>query len=242
MQAGRSGRELAGKRLVAIGGTRGIGLATALAARESGADVIVASRDAEHLATALQELGPGAEGLMLDVTDEAAVRRFFAKVGPFDHLVTTAAYIVRKPFMEASIDDARRSFDSKFWGQVYAARHGAPHIRPGGSIVLVSGISSRRGIGSMAFPAAINGAIEALGRSLAVSLAPIRVNVVSPGYIDTPDHGGPERRQTLREVASRIPARRVGQPEEVAQAILYLIANPFSTGTVLDIDGGHLAA
>ncbi|MFG1207890.1 SDR family oxidoreductase [Xanthobacter flavus] len=238
---------LADRRVVVIGGTKGIGFATAEAAVAEGAEVVVASRDASRVAGAVERLGAkapgaGASGASLDIADAEAVARFFGQIGPFDHLVTTAAHVVRKPLLEADLNEARASFDSKFWGQVNAVRSGAPLIRAGGSIVLVSGISSRRGIGTMAFPAAINGAVEALARSLAVSLAPIRVNAVSPGYIDTPGHGGPERAATLAKVAAAIPAGRPGRPEEVAQAILYLLTNPFSTGTVLDIDGGHLAA
>lgn len=233
---------LAGRRVVVIGGTKGIGLAAAEAAVGEGAEVVVASRDGARVAGAVEQLGAQASGASLDIADAPAVARFFKQLGPFDHLVTTAAHVLRKPLMEADLAEARASFDSKFWGQVNAVRSGAPLIRPGGSIVLVSGISSRRGIGAMAFPAAINGAVEALARSLAVSLAPIRVNAVSPGYIDTPGHGGPERAATLARVAAAIPAGRPGRPEEVAQAILYLLTNPFSTGTVLDIDGGHLAS
>ncbi|MFG1280010.1 SDR family oxidoreductase [Xanthobacter autotrophicus] len=237
-----AGGRLAGQRVVVIGGTRGIGFAAAQAVAAEGGEVVVASRNPGHVARAVAALGPSASGHALDIGDRQAAAAFFAQVGPFDHLVTTAAQVLRKSLLEADLDEARASFEGKFWGQVHAARFGAPLIRPGGSIVLVSGISSRRGLGGMAFPSAINGAIEALSRSLAVSLAPIRVNTVSPGYIDTPGHGGAERSAVLKKVAAAIPAGRPGRPEEVAQAIVYLITNPFSTCTVLDIDGGHLAS
>ena len=111
------------------------------------------------------------------------------------------------------------------------------------SITLTSGISSRRGTPSLVITGAINAAIESLCRSLALTLAPVRVNAVSPGYVDTPGHDDAQgcRRAVLAKVAGSIPAGRVGRPEEIAQTVLYLMTNEFSTGTVVDIDGGHLA-
>ncbi len=234
---------LAGKRVVIIGGSEGMGYAVAQAALGSGAKVLIASRSAQKLAAARAALGSGVDIDTLDVTDENAVRAFFERCGPIDHLVTSAAVVNRKPFFEVTAAEAHAAFESKFWGQFYAARHAAPNIRGNGSITFFSGISSRKGMPGLVVTSAINGAVESLCRSLALTLAPVRVNAVCPGFIDTPGHDDPagKRRQVLAKVAAAIPARRVGTPEEVAQTVLYLMQSEFTTGTVIDIDGGHLA-
>src|SRR5688572_231674 len=234
---------LAGKRVVVIGGSEGMGYAVAQAAAASGAQVLIASRSAQKLAAARATLGGAVETDTLDVTDEARVRAFFERCGAIDHLVTTAAVVNRKPFFEVTAAEGHAAFESKFWGQFYAARYAAPQIRGNGSIVFFSGISSRKGMPGLVVTSAINGAVEALCRSLALTLAPVRVNAVCPGFIDTPGHDDPagRRRQVLAQVAAAIPARRVGTPAEVAQTALYLMQSEFTTGTVVDIDGGHLA-
>ncbi len=234
---------LANKRVVVIGGSAGMGLATARAALASGARVVIASRSADKLSAARAGLGAAIDSAVLDITDESAVRAFFEHCGAIDHLVTSAAVVNRKPFFEVTAAEAHAAFESKFWGQFYAARHAAPHIRDNGSITFFSGISSRRGIAGLVVTGAINGAIESLCRSLALTLAPVRVNAVCPGFIDTAGHDDPAgtRQTVLARVARSIPARRVGAAEEVAQTVLYLMQSEFTTGTVIDIDGGHLA-
>jgi NAD(P)-dependent dehydrogenase (short-subunit alcohol dehydrogenase family) len=145
------------------------------------------------------------------------------------------------PFLELDTQAARKAFDSKFWGQYHAAKYGAPKIRPGGSITFFSGIWSLRPIPRASVVAAINSAIEGLGRALAVELAPIRVNVVSPGVVDTPLYGGmsPDKREAMfKQVAASIPAKRIGKAEEIAQTILYLMTNGYTTGSTLCVDGG----
>jgi len=230
------------KRVIIIGGSAGIGLAVAIAAADSGAEVVIASRSAGNLAAAQARL-PGARTVAVDVTDENSVHALFETVGAMDHLVTTAAVVNRKPFFDVTAAEAHAAFESKFWGQFYAARCAAKRIRGNGSITLFSGISSRRGTPGLVMTGAINAAIESLSRSLALTLAPIRVNAVSPGYVDTPGHddAAGKRRAVLEQVARSIPARRVGRPEEIAQTVLYLMQSEFTTGTVVDIDGGHLA-
>ncbi len=234
---------LANKRVVVIGGSAGMGYATAQAALSSGAHVVIASRSADKLSAARAALGGAVDSAVLDVTDESAVRAFFNECGPIDHLVTSAAVVNRKPFFEVTAAEAHAAFESKFWGQFYAARQAAPHIRDSGSITFFSGISSRRGIAGLVVTGAINAAVESLCRALALTLAPVRVNAVCPGFIDTPGHDDPEgrRRSVLASVAAAIPAKRVGTAEEVAQTVLYLMQSEFTTGTVIDIDGGHLA-
>jgi NAD(P)-dependent dehydrogenase (short-subunit alcohol dehydrogenase family) len=234
---------LAGKRIVVVGGSAGIGYAIAEAAVAAGAHVTIASRSAENLERARARLNGAVQTKAVDVTDERSTRALFDSCDEIDHVSTTAAVVNRKPFFEVSADEAHAAFESKFWGQFYVARCAAERIRGGGSITLTSGISSRMGAPALVVTGAINAAIESLCRSLALALAPIRVNAVSPGYVDTPGHddAAGRRRAALDAVARAIPAGRVGRPEEIARTYLYLMQSEFTTGTVVDIDGGHLA-
>jgi NAD(P)-dependent dehydrogenase (short-subunit alcohol dehydrogenase family) len=234
---------LASKRIVVIGGSSGIGLATAKMAAEQDAEVVIASLNSQKLDRARAEIGGRTEAYPLDVRDEAQIPAFFEKLGEFDHLATPGSAAVGGPFLSTETARARADFDSKFWGQYLAARYAAPKIRAGGSIVLFSGVYSQRPPAGVASVAAVNGAVESLGRALAVELAPLRVNVVSPGLTDTPAYSSmpPEQRQAMfRQVAESLPARRMGQPEDIAQAVLYLMADPYATGTILLIDGGFM--
>jgi NAD(P)-dependent dehydrogenase (short-subunit alcohol dehydrogenase family) len=144
-------------------------------------------------------------------------------------------------FLKIEVSKARAAFDSKFWGQYRAARYGAPKIRPGGSITLFAGVWSQRPVPGSSIVTAINSAVEGLGRALALELAPIRVNTVSPGIVDTPLYAGmaPEKREAMfREAAASIPAKRIGRPEEIALTVLYLMSNTYTTGSTLYVDGG----
>ncbi len=231
------------KRIVIIGGTSGMGLATAKAAAALGAQVVIGGRTIEKLERAKKEIGGQVTGLTLDVGEEAQIKTFFAEVGKFDHLTTPGSTIHGGPFLTLDSASARADFQSKFWGQYLAAKYGAPLVRPGGSMVFFSGIWSQRPPAGAAAIAAINGAIEALARALAVELAPIRVNAVSPGLVDTPIFAGmpPARREEMfRAFSEAAPVKRVGRPEDVAAAVLYLMGNSFTTGSTLYVDGGYL--
>lgn len=231
------------KRIIIIGGSSGMGLATAIAATAAGARVVIASRSPEKLETARREIGGDAEALTLDVQDEAAVQAFFARVGEFDHLTAPGNVAAGGPFLTRETAAVRADFDSKFWGQYLAAKYGAPQIRAGGSIVLFSGIYSQRPSPGVSGIAAINSALEGLARALAVELAPIRVNAVSPGLVDTPIFDSMPKAakdEMFQSFAAAAPVKRVGRPEEVAQAVLHLMANPFTTGTTLFVDGGYI--
>jgi NAD(P)-dependent dehydrogenase (short-subunit alcohol dehydrogenase family) len=230
------------QRLVIIGGSSGMGLATAIAATAAGARVVIAGRSQEKLEKARGEIGGATEAFPLDVRDEAAVKAFFARVGEFDHLATPGSQVGDGPFLARDTALVRADFDSKFWGQYLAAKYGAPLMRPGGAIVLFAGIYSQRPSGGVAGLAAINSAIEGLARALAVELAPIRVNAVSPGLVDAPIFTGmPEaaKEEMFQGYAAAAPLKRVGRPQEIAQAVLHLMANPFTTGTTLYVDGGY---
>ncbi len=233
---------LTDKRVVIIGGSSGIGLATAHAAAEAGAYVLIAGRSREKLHKAMEEISGDVDGHTLDVTKEDEVRDFFAGIGTLDHLVTTAASGVTGPFLQLESAVVREVFESKFWGQYFAARYGAPRIQPGGSITMFAGVASEKPLPGLVAYAAVNGAIEGLCRTLALELSPVRVNVVSPGIVMTPAYSGmsePERHALFESLAEKLPVRRVGQPDDVAQAVLYLMRNGYTTGTVVSVDGGH---
>lgn len=236
---------LQNQRIVIIGGSSGIGLAVAQAAGAAGAQLVIASRSAQKLAAARAQIAGDVEGLTLDVTDPAAVHAFFAALGPFDHLVVSAGEVrdVIGPALSLDHDHARAHVESRFWGPFLAARYGAPLLRPGGSIVLFSGVIGERPEPGLALAGAVNAAVEVLGRTLALELAPaVRVNVVSPGLVDSPLLAWlPEaaRAEMFAATAATMPARRPGTPAEVAQGVLYLLGNAFATGTTLHVDGGY---
>jgi NAD(P)-dependent dehydrogenase (short-subunit alcohol dehydrogenase family) len=230
-----------GKKIVVIGGSSGMGLATARAAAAEGARVVIASRSEEKLRQAKTQIQGSVEGLTINVMDEGSVKAFFDRVGEFDHLTTPGSEAVLGPFLSLDTQAARKAFDSKFWGQYHAAKYGAPKIRTGGSITFFAGIWSQRPIPRASVVAAINSAIEGLGRALAMELAPIRVNTVSPGIVDTPLYAGmasDKREAMFKEAAASIPAKRIAKPEEIAQTVLYLMSNGYTTGSTLYVDGG----
>jgi NAD(P)-dependent dehydrogenase (short-subunit alcohol dehydrogenase family) len=233
---------LTGKRAVFIGGSSGMGLAAAQLALKVGAQVVIAGRSREKLEQAKKEMGGRAEALSLNATDEAAVKAFFQQVGTFDHLVTTITSGERKAFLKLDMALAKAHFDGKFWGQWLAAKYGAPQIKAGGSITFFSGIWSHRPPAEVAVVAAMNSGIEGLTRALAVELAHLRVNAVAPGLIDTPLYASMPvevREGMFAAYGAATPAKRVGRPEEVAQTVVYLMANAFTTGTTIFVDGGY---
>jgi len=173
---------LAGKKVVVVGGSSGIGLAAAELARSEGADVVIASRNAERLKAVAGKIG--ATAVATDVTSDESVADLFRSCGSIDHVVVTAAQLATGPFKTVSMDEVRITMESKFWGAWRVAR--AAEFRTGGSLTLVSGYFSIRPRPGVAIVAAVNGALESLTRALALELAPIRVNAVSPGTIDTP--------------------------------------------------------
>lgn len=233
---------LHGQRVVFAGGTSGIGLASAQAAAAEGAAVVVLSRNQERVEAALRRLPDGAEGRVLDVTDDAAVDGFFRQAGPFDHLVFTAGEpLVTGKLADLDLEQARRFFQTRYFGTLAVVKHAAPHIRPGGSVVLSSGSAAARPQPGWATAASICGAIEALTRALALELAPVRVNAVAPGVVKTPlwdPMPEPERQALYQQAGEAMPTGRVGAPDDIAEAHLYLMRSAFTTGTVLAVDGG----
>ena len=230
-------------RVLVVGGSSGIGLATAAAAAEAGAAVTIASRSLTKLESAVSTLGKTARAVALDTGDVAAVERLFADDAPWDHIVVSAAQTPSGPVRGLSLADAKIAMESKFWGAYHVAR--AAKIREGGSLTFVSGFLSVRPSSNSVLQGAINAALEALARGLALELTPVRVNAVSPGLIATPLWSGmadDKRDAMFAGAAQRLPARRVGQPEDIANAVMFLVKTPFATGSTVRVDGGGAIA
>jgi NAD(P)-dependent dehydrogenase (short-subunit alcohol dehydrogenase family) len=241
---------LAGKKVVIIGGSYGMGLSTAELAVADGAEVAIAARGEARLreaAARLQGLGGRAvPWTALRVEDRAAVAEFLKRSAPFDHLVLPGSTV--RPLLYDALDDdgAREAFESKFWGPFWAAFDARPHLRSGGSIVFFSGVAAKRPVKGYVMGACINGAINAATRSLALEFARagVRVNCIAPGLTDTPLQDilhGHDKEQRYAEFGARLPVGRIGTAEEQALGAMYLMTNGFVTGQVLGIDGGHEA-
>jgi len=235
---------LSGKRVVLLGGTSGIGLATAKAVSAEGAQAVVASSRQSSVDHAIQQLPNGAEGRAVNLSDPRETTAFLASLGDFDHLVYTAGEpLALMPVKDLDVQDAASFFQLRYFGVLSAVRAATPHLKPGGSITLTTGIAKDRPGPGWAVAASICGAVEALTKALAVELAPIRVNAVSPGVVRSPLWSGmseQEQEQMYREIGKTLPAGRVGEVEDIARAYLYLITQPYSTGTVLTLDGGTI--
>ena len=230
-------------RVLVVGGSSGIGLAAAAAAAEAGAAITIASRSPTKLESAINALGKTARAVALDTGDVAAVERFFADEAPWDHVIVTAAQTPTGPVRTLGLADAKAAMESKFWGAYRVAR--AAKIREGGSLTFVSGFLSVRPSANSVLQGAINAALEALARGLALELAPVRVNAVSPGLIATPLWSGmpnDKREAMFASAAQHLPARRVGQPEDIANAVMFLVTTPFATGSTVRVDGGGAIA
>jgi NAD(P)-dependent dehydrogenase (short-subunit alcohol dehydrogenase family) len=233
---------LNGQRIVILGGSSGIGLATAQAAAREGAAVVIVSSRQARIDEALAALPKNAEGHAVDLTDEAAIKALFASLGTFDHLVFTAGETLQLgPLAETDIATAREFFDLRYWGAYMAAKYGSPNIRPGGSIVFTSGLAGARPHAGWSLGASICMAMEGLTRALAVELAPLRVNIVSPGIVKTPLWSAmPDaaRDALYRQTGEKLLVGHVGAVDEIAQAYLYLMQQTYGTGQVLRVDGG----
>ena len=235
--------KLEGQKVVVFGGGSGVGLAAARLLASHGAEVVISGRDAGKLAKAAKESPGNVTARAVDGRDVAGVKAFFAEVGPFDHLVISAGQTNRGGSFLDDLDDAkfRETFDGKFWVQISAARAGARRIRRGGSITFFSGGANRRAIKGMVNIAAVNGALDAVVPTLAIELAPTRVNAISPGTLRTTYWTGvseEQLEQIFGRMAKALPAGRVGTADDIANAVLFLVTTSFVTGTMLAVDGG----
>lgn len=235
-----------GARVLIVGGSSGMGLALARRCLDEGASVLVVGRDEAKLAAARNSLGdpPRLRTAAVDGSSEQAVAGLFEHSGEFDHIASTAADIqgAYELLPELDMEAAQRAIASKVIGPLLLAKYGARRLAPGGSITFTSGIAAYRPMAKGSVVATINAALEGMVRALAVELAPIRVNAVSPGWVDTPiwtSVAGDRKDQMLATMADRLPVGRVGRPTDIAHAIAFLMSNTFTTGTVLHVEGGH---
>jgi NAD(P)-dependent dehydrogenase (short-subunit alcohol dehydrogenase family) len=234
---------LAGKNVVIIGGTAGIGLAAAQAAAAAGAKVWAAGRSEGHIETAKKIANGSFEVRQADTHDAASLEAIFKEVGTIDHLVSAAVGGERtlKPFLEQTEDQFKAAYD-KLWGYAKVVRTGAPYLAEDGAITLVSGSPARKIKPAQSPLSCVGASVENLVRCLAVEMAPVRVNVVSPGTVDTAmfDFMGDEKQEKLQAMTSTHLIKRAGTSEEVAQGILFVMQNGFVTGTTIDVDGGRI--
>ncbi|QKD02764.1 SDR family oxidoreductase [Mesorhizobium loti] len=237
---------ISNQKILIVGGGSGMGLALARRCVEAGAEIVIAGRSKDRLRQAREALGNPTRltVAVVDITREEQVAALFARIGGLDHIVSTAADIegAYRLLPELDLKAAQRVVDSKLFGPLLLARHGAPRLAATGSMTFVSGIAAYRPAARGSVVAAVNAALEGLVRALAVELAPIRVNAVSPGWVDTEiwaQVAGDRKAETLAAMAERLPVGRVGQPDDIADALLFLIGNGFTTGTTLHVEGGH---
>jgi NAD(P)-dependent dehydrogenase (short-subunit alcohol dehydrogenase family) len=234
---------LQGASVVILGGSSGIGLATARMAAAEGADVTIVGRDPDRLAEAAASLGGPVRTGSADVADRDAVAGIFAGLDRVDHVAILAGEQPAAPVAETSHELLTRAVDARVWAAYNACAAALPKFHPEGSIVLCSGLSAHRPRIGRSAGAVATAAVESLARALAVELGPIRVNAVCPGPIDTPllqRVYGERTAETMRTFTDRLPIKRLGTAEEVADAILFLMRNTYVTGTTVHVDGGAL--
>ena len=236
------GNSLQDKRVVVLGGSSGIGLAVAQLAAAQGAKVVIVSSNADRVKKAADGIGGEAQGHAVDVSDERAMATLFSKLGPFDHLVFTAGDSLHlHDLASTDLQQARRAFELRYWAALAAVKYGSPYIRKEGSVVLTTGIAGQRPRKGWVIAASVCGTIEALTRALAVELAPIRVNAVSPGMVRTnlwQNMGAEEREKLFESVGKSLPVGRVGEASDISQAYLFLMQEGFGTGQTVVVDGG----
>lgn len=237
---------LEGNKVVVVGGSSGIGLGVAAAALEKGADVVIVSRSPKKLEAAAKSLSTLGRftTMACDMTREDELARLFDQIGAFDHLVSTAGGPPPgDPIEQTDIDGVRRFVDSKLLGAVLLVKHAVRGLKKGGSITFTSGINKDRPpVPGGAVVSAIAGSFDYLARALSLELAPSRVNVISPGWVDTPmfdELVGDAKHSYFESMAARLPSAKIAKPADIAPAYLYAMESDFTTGETIHIDGGQ---
>ena len=242
MEVQQEGNSLTGKKVIILGGSSGLGFATAKMVANEGANVIIVSGNQSRIDNALKELPRNSKGYAVDLLREINIKAFFEKTETFDHLVYTAGEnLVLHNINNTKLDEARDFFNLRYWGALAAVKYGAPHINNGGSVNLIGGIASPRPGAGWGIAASICGAMEGFTRAMAVELAPIRVNQVSPGVIRTDlwnSMSEAQKEDFFTSTADSLLLKRVGAAEDIALAFVYLMKQKFATGQILTVDGG----
>jgi len=235
-------RELLGQTVVVIGGSAGIGLETARRARAEGADVIVTARNPDRLERAARELG-ALSSAAFDAAEPAALERFIHGLPlPIDHVMVTAGGMYYAPLAEMDFAQARRAIDDHLWLTLQVARDAAGKLRAGGSLLFITGTVARRPAAGLAIAATVAAALPALTANLALELAPVRVNLIAAGFVDTPLSAallGDQLEQRREQLRATLPIGRVVGPADVAVLAVHLMANTALTGATYDVDGGQ---
>ncbi|MBW4470214.1 MAG: SDR family oxidoreductase [Stenomitos rutilans HA7619-LM2] len=229
------------QHVVIVGGSSGIGLATGTLAKQLGADVTLISREATKLKQVATQLG-GVRLAIADFADEAAIHAAFADLPTIHHVYVAAGGFVGGNVLEGSMADFRRAIDTRLWGSVHVVRAAVPKMNGTGSLTFTGGLSTDRPVAGAWATAVATAAAEQLARALALELAPLRVNAVSPGWTDTPMWDnilGAEKQTVFSGVATQVPVKRLSLATEVAQAVIFLMNSATVTGEVLHVDSGH---
>jgi NAD(P)-dependent dehydrogenase (short-subunit alcohol dehydrogenase family) len=231
--------DINGKKAIVFGGTSGIGLSATQMLSDKGAHVIALSRNPDKL----KNVPKNVTTKKMNVLDRDALEKFFQEVGEYDILINSATGGARAvgPFLSMDLDGYKASFD-KLWGYTNVVRYGTKFLKDNGNIVLVSGSPARKCRPGQIAISSVGGAVEAFARGIAPEIAPKRINIVSPGIIDTPMSPlqGKEREDYYKNTTNNNLIPRAGTPDEVATGIIFAIENEFITGTTIDIDGGWL--
>jgi NAD(P)-dependent dehydrogenase (short-subunit alcohol dehydrogenase family) len=232
---------LQGTKVIIVGGSSGLGLATARAALAKGAQVTVTGRSKERLRAAQSELGDGLETAAVDALDEAAMQAFLESRDGIDHLFVTIGSYVADHHLEPVMDTLRGPLDTRLIAALHATKFALAKMSDEGSITLMSGTATVRPIPGTSMSSASCGAVEGLMRGLAVDFAPIRVNALRAGFFDTPfldDVLGNQRAAVVADLEARLLVGRIGRPEEAAAAVVFMMETGYVTGSCLTIDGG----
>jgi NAD(P)-dependent dehydrogenase (short-subunit alcohol dehydrogenase family) len=233
--------ELSGQTVVLIGGSSGIGLETARRARADGANVVLTGRNPDRLKQAAAEVG-ALSSAAFDATDPAALDRFFSDLPEtIDHVLVTGPGPYYAPLADLDRERAHRDFDDHQWLAIAVAQHAIGRVRPGGTLLFMAGTSSEQGPG-LSLMAASNAALPALIANLAFEVAPIRVNLMAAGFVDSPLSAsllGDDLDKRRAQLRATLPIRRVVEPADVASLAVYIMTNTALTGATYDIDGGQ---
>ena len=229
-------------KILIIGGSSGLGLGIAKECSLNEAQVTIASRSKEKLEKSAHEIGSATQYYVVDVSSEKSVADLFERVGDIDHLVVTSGFVTGKQFNELSAKNARDDFEINFWGKFNTSKYGAKHINKGGSILFISGAFAKKPNPNVFITSVSVAAVEAMAKTLAISLSPIRVNVISPYIVDTglvgTGQADEDRKEFLESTAKSLPSKYIGSPQDIAEAAVFLMSNKYVTGSVLNIDGG----